>query len=169
MKNIVLIGFMGSGKTAVGKALAKQLKLPFRDTDHIIEERCNQKITAIFADKGEVFFRDIESQIIDELTAADNQVISCGGGAILRNENVNYLKQNGMIIYLKTPFEILYDRIKASTSRPLLRTDEPEETARKLWEARQKVYERVADLTVDTSTKSVDQIVGEITRLLSKE
>lgn len=159
MKNIVLIGFMGSGKTVVGKELAKRLKLQFKDTDSLIEERLGQKITAIFADKGENFFRDMESQIIDELTGFDNQVISCGGGAILRNENVNYLKKNGILVYLKAPFELLYDRIKSSTNRPLLRTAEPEQQAKKLWQAREKVYEGVADLNVDTSRKSVDEIV----------
>lgn len=157
---------MGSGKTVVGKELAERLNLQFKDTDSLIEERLGQKITAIFEDKGEIFFRDTESQIIDELTGFDNQVISCGGGAILRNENVNYLRKNGTLIYLKAPFEVLYDRIKASTNRPLLRTGEPERSALKLWKAREKVYERVADLSVDTSKKSVNEIVSAIERLI---
>jgi len=165
-KNIVLIGFMGSGKTQVGRELAKELDCPFLDTDSLIEERCRQKITAIFADKGESFFRDIESQIIDEVTAKDGQVISCGGGAILRNENVNYLKTGGILIYLKAPFEVLYDRIKASSDRPLLHTAEPEQSARALWEARQSVYERVADLTVDTAQKTITKTVKEIKQLV---
>ncbi len=167
MKNIVLIGFMGSGKTAVGKQLGERLGLSFKDTDSLIEERLGQKINAIFADKGEAFFRDMESQIIDELTAKDNQVLSCGGGAILRNENVNYLRQNGTLIYLKAPFAVLYDRIKSSSNRPLLTANEPEKTARMLWEARQKVYESVADLSLDTSKKSIEQIVKEIEKLVS--
>ena len=166
MKNIVLIGFMGSGKTAVGKELAKRLKLPFKDTDTLIEERLDQKISVIFADKGEAYFRDMESQIIDELTAKDNQVLSCGGGAILRNENVTYLKQNGTLVYLKAPFAVLYDRIKSSSTRPLLKVGEPEKTARMLWEARQKVYEGIADLSVDTSKKSIIEIVEEIENLV---
>ncbi len=168
MKNIVLIGFMGSGKSVIGKVLADKLHRFFKDTDQIIEERLNQKITEIFADKGETFFRDMESQIIDELTANGGQVISCGGGAILRNENVGYLKQNGILVYLKAPFAVLYDRIKASSTRPLIRTEHPEETARKLWEARQNVYEGVADLTVDTSQKSVDEIVEEIIDIVKR-
>lgn len=167
MKNIVLIGFMGSGKTAVGKQLGERLGLPFKDTDSLIEERLGQKINAIFADKGEAFFRDMESQIIDELTAKDNQVLSCGGGAILRNENVNYLRQNGTLIYLKAPFAVLYNRIKSSSNRPLLTANEPEKTARMLWEARQKVYESAADLSLDTSKKSIEQIVKEIEKLVS--
>ncbi|KKM73343.1 hypothetical protein LCGC14_1411460 [marine sediment metagenome] len=167
MKNIVLIGFMGSGKTAVGKQLGERLGLPFKDTDSLIEERLGQKINAIFADKGEAFFRDMESQIIDELTAKDNQVLSCGGGAILRNENVNYLRQNGTLIYLKAPFAVLYNRIKSSSNRPLLTSNEPEKTARMLWEARQKVYESAADLSLDTSKKSIEQIVKEIEKLVS--
>jgi len=167
VKNIVLIGFMGSGKTAVGKQLGERLGLPFKDTDSLIEERLGQKINAIFADKGEAFFRDMESQIIDELTAKDNQVLSCGGGAILRNENVNYLRQNGTLIYLKAPFAVLYNRIKSSSNRPLLTSNEPEKTARMLWEARQKVYESAADLSLDTSKKSIEQIVKEIEKLVS--
>jgi len=168
MKNIVLIGFMGSGKTQVGKELAKELARSFFDTDSLIEEKYGLKITAIFADKGESFFREAESRIIDEVTAEDGQVISCGGGAILRNENVNYLKNNGILIYLKAPFEVLYDRIKASSDRPLLHTAEPEQSARALWEARQSVYERVADLTVDTAEKSIPEIVKEIKDLWKK-
>ena len=167
MKNIVLIGFMGSGKTAVGRQLGERLGMPFKDTDSLIEERLGQKINAIFADKGEAFFRDMESQIIDELTAKDNQVLSCGGGAILRNENVNYLRQNGTLIYLKAPFAVLYNRIKSSSNRPLLTANEPEKTARMLWEARQKVYESAADLSLDTSKKSIEQIVKEIEKLVS--
>lgn len=166
MKNIVLIGFMGSGKTVVGEHLANTLKTRFFDTDKIIEERLNQSITEIFEDKGETFFRDMESQVIDELTAYDNMVISCGGGSILRSDNVGYLKQNGTLVYLKAPFTVLYDRIKASKTRPLIATKQPEETARKLWEAREKAYEGVADITVDTAQKSIDEIVDDIVEVV---
>lgn len=159
MKNVVLIGFMGSGKTVVGKQLAKQLNRSFVDTDNLIEQHLGQKITEIFKDKGEHYFRDVESQTINEVIERDDQVISCGGGAILRNENVEHLKDRGVLVYLKAPFEVLYDRIKGSTTRPLLRHDEPEKKARQLWEARQKVYEGIADLSVDTTEKSVDEIV----------
>ncbi|TET53063.1 MAG: shikimate kinase [Actinobacteria bacterium] len=161
-KNIVLIGFMGSGKTVVGRELAKILSYELKDTDSIIEERTKKKIEDIFLQEGEDHFRNIEAQVIDELSSLRKKVISCGGGAILRKENVLVLKETGVLIYLKAPFEVLYDRIKMSTNRPLLKVKEPEQAAKKLLEARQHAYEQVADFSVDVSDRPISEIVSEI-------
>ncbi len=166
--NIVLIGFMGSGKTVVGRELARKLSYKLKDTDGIIEERTKKKIEDIFLQEGEDHFRDIEAQVIDELSGLEKQVISCGGGAILRKENVLVLKETGVLIYLKAPFEVLYDRIKMSTNRPLLKVREPEQTAKKLLEARQHVYEQVADFSVDVSNRPISEIVSEIEKSVRK-
>jgi len=103
-KNIVLIGLMGSGKTTIGKKIAEKLKMKFIDTDELIVQKAQKAINLIFAEDGELFFRDLESEVIEEISKQENIVISTGGGAVLREENLNNLKKNGVLFYLSFVF-----------------------------------------------------------------
>lgn len=162
MKNIVLIGFMGAGKSAVGKLLSEKNKIPFIDTDKLIEKKESKSINDMFKEQGEPYFRKIEKEVIEEISIKEDTIISVGGGAVLDDDNVSNLKKNGLIVYLKAPFDILYDRIKESTSRPLLAVQKPEEEMQALLEARQMAYESVADFTVDVSKGTPEEIAQEI-------
>ena len=162
-KNIVLIGFMGSGKSSVGKKLSYKLKEPFIDSDSLIEKRAGCSITQIFADKGEDAFRDIETKCIRELTEKKpGFIISTGGGMPLREENRKLLRKIGSVVYLKAEPETIYERIKDDTSRPLLRSEDPQKKIREMMNERSSIYEEAADITVITDGKSCREIAGEI-------
>jgi shikimate kinase len=162
MNNIVLMGFMGAGKTSVGTILAQKLKLKYIDIDEEIEKKTGKQISEIFKEKGEPYFRSLEKETVKEISSIQNAVISAGGGTVLDEENVAQLKKNSFIVYLKAPFNVLYDRIKESSNRPLLAVYKPEEEMQALLEARQMTYESVADLVVDVSIDNVEEIAEEI-------
>ncbi len=165
-RNIVLIGFMGAGKTTVGKLLSKKLGRRFLDTDEIIEKKMSLAISQIFKKYGEAYFRDIESQVVKEVSASENQVISVGGGAILRDENVKTLKEKGVLIYLQVPLSELEKRLKGAQDRPLLKVENAEAQVERIFASRKKRYEEVADFIVDGS-KPVMEVVDEIGRIIS--
>src|SRR3989338_7713935 len=119
--NIILIGFMGSGKSAVGQKLAKELTLDYLDTDQLIEKTEKMSINEIFTRKGESSFRDLETNVIKTLRDYDNFVISTGGGMVLRPENVKMLKEIGLLVLLWAEPEVIYQRVKSETRRPLLK------------------------------------------------
>ncbi|HAW60106.1 MAG TPA: shikimate kinase, partial [Actinobacteria bacterium] len=125
VRNVVLIGFMGSGKSSVGRRLAEELGLSFVDTDSLIEERTHKRIEEIFRDQGEEVFRALEAQTVAEVSGRGGQVIACGGGAVLNPRNVGVLKRKGFLIYLKASIPAIYERVKESTERPLLDVLEP--------------------------------------------
>jgi shikimate kinase len=160
-KNIILTGIPGVGKTSVGKQLAKDLGYTFVDTDVLIETDQRMDIPSIFSKKGEPFFRDVEAGIIQQVLESENQVVSTGGGAVIRDENRSAFKKAGMVICLTADPEIIYERIKHETHRPLLQTPDPRGTIKGLLESREKFY-RQADLIIDTSGKTVDDTVKEI-------
>ncbi len=160
-KNIILTGFMGTGKTSVGTRLARDLDFAFVDTDSLIEADQNMSITAIFAKSGEPYFRDVESKIIDEVMRQENQVVSTGGGAVIRDANREAFKKAGFVICLSAKPEVIYDRIRHETHRPLLQTPDPLAKIRELLAGRAKYYGQ-ADAIVDTSGKSVDEVIREI-------
>jgi shikimate kinase len=160
-KNIILTGIPGVGKTSVGKQLARDLGYAFVDTDLLIETDQRMDIPSIFSKQGEPFFRDVEARIIRQVLENENQVISTGGGAVIRDENRSAFKKSSMVICLMADPEIIYERIKHETHRPLLRTQDPKRTIKELLESREKFY-RQADLIIDTSEKSVDEAVKEI-------
>lgn len=162
MKNLVLIGFMGSGKSLVGRKLATQLNLAFVDTDILIEKKAQQSIRKIFEQTGEAYFRDLETQVIKEVSSKENQVIACGGGAVLRSQNVKALKKKGFLIYLKAPFPILFDRIKYTEDRPLLNVPQPERETKILLASRERIYQSVADMVVDASPPIPEEVVKRI-------
>ncbi len=160
-KNIILTGFMGVGKTSIGTQLAKDLGYTFVDTDTLIEADQKMTITSIFATFGEPYFRDVESRIIREVMQRDSQVVSTGGGAVIREENRHAFREAGFVVCLTARPEIIFERIKHETHRPLLRTPDPEAKIRDLLKSRATFYAQ-ADATIDTSEKSVDSVIGEI-------
>ncbi len=160
-KNIILTGFMGVGKTSIGTRLARDLGYTFVDTDELIEADQKTTITEIFAQKGEPYFRDVETRIIQTVLENGNQVVSTGGGAVIRDENREVFKEAGLVVCLTARPEVIYERIKHETHRPLLKVPDPMARIRDLLESRATFYGQ-ADLIIDTSEKSVDEAVREI-------
>ncbi len=160
-KNIILTGFMGVGKTSVGTRLAKDLGYSFVDTDILIEADQRMSITEIFGKLGEPYFRDVETKIIRQVMGCTNQVVSTGGGAVIRDENRDAFKQAGYVVCLTARPEVIFERVKRETHRPLLKTPDPLAKIRELLDQRQKFY-ALADFTIDTSEKSVNAVISEI-------
>jgi shikimate kinase len=160
-KNIILTGFMGVGKTSVGTRLAKDLGYVFVDTDTLIEADQKFTIAEIFATFGEPRFRDVEARIIKQVLEDEGQVVSTGGGAVIRDENRAAFKKAGLVVCLTARPEVIFERIKHETHRPLLQTPDPLAKIRELLAGREKFYHQ-ADLIIDTSEKSVDDAVREI-------
>ena len=152
---------MGVGKTSVGTRLAKDLGYTFIDTDTLIEADQHMNITSIFTKLGEPYFRDVEARIIRQVLEGENQVVSTGGGAVIRNENRAAFNKSGFVICLAARAEIIFERIKHETHRPMLQTPDPKVKIKELLENREKFY-RQADLIIDTSELSVDDAVEEI-------
>lgn len=149
MKNIVLTGFMYSGKTTVGKMLERLSGRRFVDMDSYIEQRSGMPVSRIFSDYGEEWFREREREACRALAGQRNLVIATGGGAITFPENVITLKKSGVIVFLDVPIEVILNRMKDDKTRPLLSGSEREETARKLFIQRQPLYHAAADIIVD--------------------
>ena len=152
-KNIYFIGFMASGKSRIGKSFARMLGWPFYDTDELIEEKAGKSISQIFADEGEDYFRQLETLVIKELSDLKNNVVALGGGAVIRDENWQYLKNSGVTIRLSAPVDILAERIGRNEERPLMANMSHEERMKKIEEmlvARQPHYEQ-ADFHFESS------------------
>lgn len=168
--NIILTGFMGSGKTSVGIRLSYYLKQTMIDTDKWIEQRQKMSVSDIFAVKGEEAFRAMETDCLRELIrTADRQIISVGGGLPMREENHGLLKELGMVFYLKVTPEVVYRRVKSDTTRPLLQVENPMERIRELLGSRAPVYEACADVVVDVSDKTFEEIIKEIARAIKEQ
>lgn len=152
-KSIVLVGFMGSGKSTVGRALHQRLGYPLVDMDQWIEQRARKSIAAIFADEGEQAFRDMETSLLEELDepAAPRRIISTGGGVIGREENRVLLRRLGYVVWLHAPMEVILERTAKNRERPLLHTDDPAARIAALMEARKPLYEEVAHLRIETA------------------
>jgi shikimate kinase len=161
MKNIVLIGFMGSGKTAVSGALARKTKKKAIDTDRIIEKNSRMKVKNIFARYGEPYFRELETRAALLLTKKKNMIISTGGGIVTRRENVKVLRAAGVVVYLKNSFAVSARRLKGKKDRPLF-DHKNLKSAKALFKKRQKLYSAAAHLTVETGKKTVSQVADEI-------
>lgn len=151
-ENIVLIGFMGSGKSTVGRELHQRLGYPLDDMDHIIEQRAGKPITQIFADEGEEVFREMETSLLRELSAAEGpgRIISTGGGVVGREANRELIKQLGYVVWLDAPMKVILDRTRKNRTRPLLQTEDPEEKICTLMEQRRPLYQESAHLKLDT-------------------
>jgi len=163
MKNLVLVGFMGTGKTSVGGLLSKYLVREFVDVDKLIEEEQGMAILQIFAEKGEEYFRGAEKRVIKELSLRDNLVIAAGGGAVLFEENVANLKKNGIIFCLSAAPSVILQRTKGYRHRPLLNdVDEPLKRIGELMDLRASYYERAADYMIDTSMVDIEEVMAKI-------
>ena len=167
MKNIVLVGFMGTGKTAVAKRLAHELKMKYIATDDIIEKREKKPVNDIFANDGEPYFRKVEKEVVENVSSMSGVVVATGGGVVLDNENMENLRKNGVVISLNaTPEEIL-ERTKSYAHRPLLNVPDPLGKIKELLKERAPYYEK-ADYQVDTSGKALKGIVEEVKGIISK-
>lgn len=165
MKNIILVGFMGTGKTAAGKSLARRLKMKFVDIDGLIEEREGMKISDIFASKGEPYFRKAEREIIEEISARSGLVIAAGGGAVIDEDNVKNLKSSGIMVCLAARPDKIFERTKGHVHRPLLNVSDPREKIAELLAKRAEYYAR-ADHRIDTTDLSIDEVVTKIAELV---
>ncbi len=166
MNNVILIGFMGSGKSSVGKALAKKLERKFIDMDDEIELGEEKSINEIFAEYGEDHFREVETNYLEKLLTKKNKVISTGGGVILKEENIAILKRIGTVVFLHTTYEALLKNLEGDKKRPLLQRDDAEEVIKNLLTKREPIYFNAASMIIQTSKKSIDEIAKEIISLL---
>lgn len=146
--NIVLCGFMGCGKSTVGKRLARRLEVPFMDMDQYIEQQAGRKISEIFASEGEAAFREMEYQCAQELSRSGGSVIATGGGALTFARNREALKHNGTIVLLNPPLYIIKRRLSGDTTRPLLNRPDREKAMEELYHKRLPLYREAADITV---------------------
>jgi len=161
--NIVLIGFMGSGKTTFGKACAKKLGMEFLDADEYIVSKAGKSIPQIFAEDGEEAFRQLETEVLmDWRDNLSNTVLATGGGMPLRKENARLLKEIGRVEYLTATTKEIYDRVKGDTNRPLLQCDNPYEKICELMKQRKCLYENAADVVIDTNSNDLDAIVEDM-------
>lgn len=158
---LILIGLPGSGKSTVGRQLARRLALPFADSDHEIEHRLGCSISAFFEREGEQAFRDLEEQVIAEL-AGKPGVLATGGGAVLRPANRQRLREGGHVIYLRSTPEDVYRRLRHDQKRPLLQVEDPQARLRGLFEQRDPLYRETAHFTIDTGRPSVSTLVSRI-------
>ena len=166
MPSIFLVGPMGSGKTTVGRALARRIGYRFIDSDREIEERCGVDIPTIFEYEGETGFRDREARMIDELTQLDGVVLATGGGAILRSENQHCLSTRGHVVLLSVDIAEQIRRVGRDPHRPLLNTPDPEARLRHLMEERAPIYASVADIEMRTDARRMQHVVARIIRHL---
>jgi shikimate kinase len=161
--NVILTGFMGCGKTSVGIRLSYSLKWPMTDTDKWIEKRQGMSVSHIFAAYGEAAFRQMETDCLKELTASlHHQVVATGGGLPIKEENHALLRELGRVYYLKVSPETVYERLKGDTTRPLLQGPDPRKKIEQLLAERAPLYEKCADVIIDVSGKTFEEIIEEI-------
>jgi len=161
IQNIALIGFMGTGKSTVGRLVAEQLKFEFLDTDGLIEQRSGRKITEIFAQNGEPAFRQLEAQLIAEFTARMHTVISTGGGLPTNPENLASLKTHSLVICLWASPERIYERVREQSHRPLLNEPDPLGKIRTLLTAREKFYKQ-ADVLINSDLRPAREVAQQV-------
>ena len=166
--NIILIGPMGSGKTSTGKMLAKEMGYVFLDTDEEVTKRTGVSIAYIFDVEGEEGFRKRECLVLKECLNGNNTVVSTGGGIVLSKENRELLQVRGMVVYLQTSIRTQVKRTASTNNRPLLQNKDPEETLEKLMLTRAPLYEEIADITIMTDNKSLQEMSKEIQRAINE-
>lgn len=160
--NLVLIGFMGTGKTSVGRLIAAKLRFQFVDLDALIAERARLEIPEIFARHGEAYFRDLETGALESCGHLTRTVFATGGGIVLRAHNRLLLRELGFVVQLTATEEVIFERVSRNAHRPLLQTDDPRATISEMIGARRLLYEEAAQLTIDTSERSHQQTADEI-------
>lgn len=170
MRHVILIGFMGCGKSTVGIRLSYRLRRVVEDTDKRIEREQKKTISEIFAESGEPFFRDLETDLLKRMEEEKGfKIISTGGGLPLREENRELLRSLGKVFYLRAKPETIYNRLKHDTTRPLLQGEDPLGKIRNLMAQRSAIYESAADVVVDVDDKRIEKIIEEIVEALGYE
>ena len=161
--NIALIGFMGTGKTVVGKSLAKKLNKKYVDMDALIVKKAGKSIPRIFEEDGEIRFRELEIEVTKEISGMKDVIIDCGGGVVLNKINIDRLKRNAIVILLTASPEIILNRVlKEKGQRPLLEVSDRMKKIKDLLSFREPFYNRSADYIIDTSGLSIDEVVERI-------
>lgn len=168
MRNLILVGPMGAGKSTIGRLLAKELHLPFKDSDKEIEVRTGADIPWIFDVEGEAGFREREQAVIADLCQEDGLVLATGGGAILRPANRAALRAGGRVVYLHTSVEQQLERTARDRNRPLLRTANPGQVLRELMAIRDPLYREIADVIIETDQRPPRMVVQEVLSLLEQ-
>jgi shikimate kinase len=161
-KSIVLIGFMGAGKSSVGRLLEKRMALARFDIDEMIAAKCGLTIAEIFSQQGEEGFRKMETGTLRELPRSKPTIVVTGGGIVLRDENVDFIRQLGTIVWLVADEETLFERATRKANRPLLQTDNPRNTFAELLRTRTPIYARIADVRIDTSSLSHEEVAETV-------
>jgi shikimate kinase len=161
-QNLFLVGPMGAGKSAVGRQLARMLHLDFVDSDEEIESRTGVDIPFIFEKEGEAGFRKREAKVIDDLSQQEGIVLATGGGAIMDPQNRSHLGARGFVIYLHTSVDQQLSRTRRGRDRPLLQNDDPRAVLEALMATREPLYREIADMTVDTDSRKVRDVVNEV-------
>jgi shikimate kinase len=168
VQNLILVGPMGAGKSTIGRLLAKDLHLPFRDSDKEIELRTGADIPWIFDVEGEQGFRDREQAVIADLAQLDGVVLATGGGAVMRADNRQALRQGGRVVYLHASVEQQLGRTAKDRNRPLLRGPDPEKVLRELIAVRDPLYREIADIVIETDERPPRMVVQEILERLQQ-
>lgn len=168
MKNVFLIGFMGSGKSTVASCLSKNYGMEIIEMDEVLVEREGMSIPDIFAKKGESYFREAETNLLIEIQSEQNKVVSCGGGVVLREKNVQEMKKSGQIVLLNAKPETILERVKDDDNRPLLEGKKNTEFISDMMEERRPKYEGAADFVIQTDGKTADEICKEIFEKIKK-
>lgn len=162
VKSIVLIGMMGAGKSSVGRCLQKRTGLARFDTDEVVASKLGLSISEIFSQHGEDRFREVETQVLVEFASAQSAIIVTGGGIVLREKNVLLLKRLGTVIWLEADEETLFERATRREGRPLLKTENPRSTFSQLLHERAPLYARAADIRVNTTNSTHDEVADII-------
>lgn len=161
-RTVALVGLPGSGKSTIGRQLARRLGLPFFDSDAVIEQRIGCSIAEFFREQGEERFRDIESEVVALLAVGEPKVLSTGGGSVLRESNRRVLHGNALVVYLRSSPDEVFRRVRHDRNRPLLQVEDPLQKLRDLHAQRDPLYAETAHFTIDTGRPSVSTLVNMI-------
>ena len=165
--NLYLVGFMGSGKTAVANEVTETTNLKYIEMDEFIEKKENRSINNIFEDSGEDYFRKVEKEVLKEISLNDNQIVSCGGGVVIDEDNINLMKNTGILICLQAKPEVIYQRVKNQKHRPLLNVNDPQVKIMELLKARTPYYEK-ANYIIETDDLSIKQVAQKVKSIFLK-
>lgn len=169
MSHVFLIGFMGAGKSTVGKIVAERLGLPFMDLDDTIEQSAGRSVREIFDSEGEATFRELESQALASLSDVEPSVVACGGGVVISPENRTMLKSSGIVVYLRVSAGETLARLGDDDTRPLLAGPGGLIAATALLDARESLYEAVADIAVETIGRTPDEVASTVAQFVAAE
>ena len=158
---------MGAGKSVVAKELAKALKEKLISTDKLIEKTQKKTVARIFEEKGESYFRKLEREVVCRIADLNSVVIDCGGGVVLNPDNISDLKKNSTLVYIASSRNVIFERLKNQTNRPLLKGGNPKEKIKELLDSREPLYRQAADYSVDGDHKTAAQVAREIIKLLN--